>query len=339
MPRQSRIDTPGALHHVIQGGKTMRRILLMLLVILMAVVPAAAEFQISLNPDGNSGTKTWSSPQGTFSFDYPIDWEPEKPLKDGGVQLYKPGKGWFELSLIPLPDGEDLKGFSDHLIQKSRDGAWDIKLEANLGFQEIGGKPCWVHKYRHKEKNRIYYGYQFVSVNESVGIRVLMSKISRKGGETMMKMLDSLKGPGLFPSEEKATKPSAEEAVSPVEEAAIPAAYALEFGTYQEEGNVKGKVLLKDLGNRGVFPCFISFQPLRWKTGQRNRTQLENYETEGTPVFTATNDRGQYHVDLPEGNYRVQVYNREGVFFPIKRGELLRRTPAKRLHNIRIENY
>lgn len=318
--------------------KTMRKITFMLLLVLITVVPAAAELQISINPDETSGTKTWNSPKGTFSFDYPGDWGPKKPLKNGGVQLYKPGKGWFELSLVSLPDGEDLKSFSDHLIEKSRDEAWDIKLVENLGLQEIGGKPCWVHKYRHKEKNRIYYGYQFIPEKGSVGIRVLMAKISRKGGETMMKILDSLKGPGLVPSDDKAIKPSSEESVSPVEESGAPVVHALEFGSYQEDGNVKGKVLLKDLKNRDIFPCYISFQPLRWKTGQGSRVKLENYDPEGTPVFTATNDRGQYHVNLPEGNYQVRVYNRERDFLPIKQGELLRRTPAKRLHNIRIEN-
>ena len=230
----------------------MRQITFILLVIFITVVPAAAQFQISINPDKTSETKTWHSPQRTFSFDYPGDWGPEKLLESGGIQLYKPGKGWFELSLVSLPDGEDLKSFSDHLIRKSMDEAWDIKLVENLGLQDIGGKPCWVHKYRHKEKNRIYYGYQFVPENGSVGIRVLMAKINQKGGETMMKMLDSLKGPGLFPSEEKAAKPSDEESASPIEKSATPVAYGLEFGSYQEEGNVKGKILLKDLDIPGL---------------------------------------------------------------------------------------
>ena len=104
------------------------RILMVMFLIMQISGVASAEINFSMGTPDKINQKTWISSDKNISFNYPSNWGPEK-ARDNGVQLYKAGKGWFELSLIDLPAGENLEGFSKHLIEKSKSGGWDISFE------------------------------------------------------------------------------------------------------------------------------------------------------------------------------------------------------------------
>lgn len=297
----------------------MRRIILSVAAACVLNGTALADFNFSL---GGTDAQTirmevWTSEKGGVSFQYPSDWGPAKAREDGGVQLYSAGRGWFQVSLVELPAGETLEGFSSHLIEKSKEADWDLQLKDDKGPQIIGGKRAWVHVYRHKSKNRIYYGYHFVPDQGNIGIRVLVVNISPKGKPVIMEMLRSLSYPGSG----KVVKDRMEE---PVAEETAPSA----LGVYQESGNVGGRVRLKNLRDKSAYPCYLSFQRLSGKGGS----------PEGGPIRTATNERGWYHADIPEGFYQVSVFGSDGRERDVLRGEAFHQTGTKRFHNCKIDN-
>lgn len=313
----------------------MRILIAGLLSILISGI-ASAKINISVTEPDNTEQKTWTSSDKKISFDYPSDWGPEKPKKDGGVQLHKAGKGWFELSIIKLPRGENIEGFSRHIIEKSKGDDWDIRLKKDLGSESIGDKTAWVHQYRHKKKARTYYGYHFVCKGD-VGIRVLMVKISREGGDTMMDMLRSLHYPqaaGSVASIPVASGDFAGETASLNKTETTKTA----FGTYHKKGNVKGRIRLKNRKDKSAYPCYIKFQPVKQVKGRGRSRSRKDYEPAGPPVLTATNKRGYYHVDLEEGTYFVDIYNSDGENWPLLKGDILHRSKAKRFHNCQIDN-
>ena len=324
-------------------------------VLIMAVLsgPAFCEFQVSFGSAKEPAERmTWKADKQDVGFDYPADWGPAKPREDGGVQLFKTARGWFELSLIDLPEGESLEGFSGHIIEKSKGASWDLRLESDMGKETLAGKTAWVHKYRHKSKNTVYYGYHFIPDKGNVGIRILMVKIGRDGGEQLMEMVRSLRYPGSgAPRETPAAKtpPAVEAPIASSPEAplagpaaTIPAGKDLparkELGVYQDDGKIKGRVVLKNLRDKSAYPCFLAFHPIRNIRGLKRSRRLEDFEPAGEPARTATDDHGKYHLNLSEGSYRVEAYDREGRNWPITQGELLHLTGSGTLHTVWIDN-
>lgn len=300
----------------------MRNLITTIMVLLMSGT-CFAKTTFSFGASGEVEQKTWKSSKGKISFVYPSDWGPEKTRDDGGVQLYKAGWGWFELSLVDLPDGETLKGFSEHLIKKSKSDNWDIRLKKDLGKKTIGDKTAWVHQYRHKKKKRTYYGYHFVTKG-NIGIRILMVKIGRKGGDTMMEMLKSLR----FPRSASASHEPSKKKVTP----------GKAFGTYHEDGNVKGKVWLDNIRDKSAYPCYLSFQPAKQVKGRGRSRHRDDYKATGEPVLTATDKRGRYHVTLEKGTYIVDVYNADGKSWKLIKGDVLHLRGSRKLHNCKIDN-
>lgn len=301
----------------------MRTILATLLVLLMSGT-GFAKTTLSFGSSGEVEQKTWKSKKQNISFVYPSDWGPEQSRDDGGVKLYKAGKGWFELSLVKLPDGETLKGFSEHLIKKSKSDNWDIRLKKDLGEKTIGDKTAWVHQYRHKKKKRTYYGYHFVAKG-NIGIRVLMVKISTKGGDTMMEMLKSLR----YPQSAVSKTPLPAKDSSDAKKA---------FGTYQDDGNVKGKVWLKNMRDKSAYPCYLSFKPAKQVKGRGRSRDRDDYKAVGDSVLTATDDNGKYHVTLEKGTYIVDVYSAKGNSWKLIKGDVLHLRGSRKLHNCKIDN-
>ena len=139
-----------------------------------------------------------------------------------------------------------------------------------------------------------------------------------------MEMVKSLR----FPQAAAASHEPAEKKITP-EKA---------FGTYQEDGNVKGKVWLKNIHDKSAYPCYLRFQPAKQVKGRGRSRDRDDYKASGNPVLTATDKRGRYHVTLEKGTYIVDVYNAEGKSWKLIKGDILHITGSRKLHNCKIDN-
>ncbi|MBW1821316.1 MAG: hypothetical protein JRI92_06055 [Deltaproteobacteria bacterium] len=312
--------------------------------------------------------QTWRSMKWNLAFDFPVDWQVGHELPDGGIYLKKQGHGYIKLNPIKLPPGETLDKFTRHLISKSKTSDWDIEFSKDIGKRRIGGKTARVLQYRHKKNGRKYTGYNFVAETGKTGVQILMSSTSHKTEKILLGMIESLR----FSSEitprnhhdpaPKTVRIETEDSditirgdtitiktkttdVQPTLPDASPKRpndgqkYTV-FSEFRNSGNFSGHVFLKDLSKkRMTYPIYIAFYQLEQIQGRRLSKNLDDFKVSGEPVYTSTDTRGNYKIDLEEGKYYAELYSLTGKKYTVvSKKQFVKCSKAKKRHNFKVDN-
>lgn len=312
--------------------------------------------------------QTWRSMKWDLAFEFPTDWQVGPELPDGGIYLKKQGHGYIKVNPIKLPQGKTLDKFTRHLISKSKTSNWDIEFSKDIGERRIGGKTARVLQYRHKENGRKYTGYNFVAETGETGVQVLVFSTTHKTEKIILGMIESLR----FSSEitprkhhdptQKTVRIETEDSDITIRgdtitiktkttdvQPALPEVshkrpndgqkYTV-FSEHRNSGNFSGHVFLKDLSKKRVtYPIYIAFYPLQQIRGRRLSKNLDDFKVSGDPVYTSTDTRGNYKVDLEKGKYHAELYSLTGKrYTEVSKKQIVKCSKAKKLHHFKVDN-
>ncbi len=323
---------------------------------------AAAQGEL-LNCTWQPGYTTWRSTKWDIAFEFPDDWQSTSQTPKEGISLSKSGVGYCKVSPVKLPAGETLEKFSRHLIEKSHQKNWDLKFRKDLGTHHIGNNTAILHQYRHKKNRREYTGYVFINETRGIGVQILTFAASPQANHILRTMVESLRfssatTPPLpkrnIHIETQDTNILITADTITIKTAAVPSHAEprkankrpgdgqpyCSFPQASDTGNLKGHVFLKGSHHNKIhYPVYIAFFPLEQISGKRTSKDINDFKVAGNPLYTATDSKGDYRVQLPGGRYAAELYNSQGeLFLNISTKQIIKikKSSSKKLHHFKI---
>ncbi len=308
-----------------------------------------------------------------FLFDYPADWS-RGDSNERCTIVYKKNYAQVNINHLKLPKEDmDLETFARR-IQNTMDPPY--RLKNDLGLRTINGKTFWVHELEKEETGNGRYSAFMTLSDKGYGLWIVCLYGEAKSKKKAIEIVSSIResGQGQGTRREKQTKREHQYRIhtpvpgedtpdvrsSPTHRTTTPPQFNdsrwssndpyeskwykrggryTRFVPCAESGNFRGKVFLSDLGERQDYPVFLAFYRLARVTKKEPRYERSDFMAIGRPRFTATDHRGGYHIDLPEGFWRVEAYDRHGRTWPLLSGEeVFYTSKAKRFHHIKINN-
>ncbi len=254
-------------------------------------------------------------------FKYPSDWSLGEQNEKCNI-VYKTNYAQVNINYFKFPKGGlSLKEFVRQ-IQSQMNPPYNLKKDN--GIKRVRGKEFWVHDLYKKGVKKANFKAFFMITEKNYGLWILTTYGGRRSYEEVLDVVGSVQ--------------KTVQKVSLYKQPLKDQKYTV-FGEYKGEGSFKGKVFLSDLSSKNDYPVYLAFYPVRKVKNEKPRNSRKNFIVSGKPVFIATDNRGKYRIDLPEGYWWVDAYKRSGTAWKLlKGGDVFKSSRAKKLHNLKIDN-
>ena len=268
-------------------------------------------------------------------FKYPSDWSLGEQNEKCNI-IYKINYAQININHFKFSKGGlSLKEFVRQ-VQSQMNPPYNLKKDN--GIKRIHGKEFWVHDLYKKGVKKANFKAFFMITEKNYGLWILTTYGGRRSYEEVLDVVGSVqktvKKVSLFEHQGKEVKAETSKRDGYIQDQK----YTV-FGEYNVEGSFKGKVFLSDLSSKSDYPVYLAFYPVRKVKKEKPRNSRNNFIVSGKPVFIATDKRGKYRVDLPEGYWWVDAYRRSGIVWKLlKGGDVFKSSRAKKMHNLKIDN-